>query len=147
MPQGFDMAFIDPVPAPPPLPTPTSVAIWAGQIRAILPLLGGIGLGGAWVAKLTDAQINDYVTATLTFIGIASWIISALWSRYSKWEAARADHASSVASAVASANRTAVVGTPTPVTVAPSPITGAATATPVPLADVVSETASPPKAA
>lgn len=137
----------NPYPLPPPLPAPTTIAIWAGQIRAILPLLGGIGLGGAWVANLTDAQINGYVTATLTITGLASWGVTALWSRYDKWQAARDDHASSVASAVASANRTAAAGVAAPVTVAPSPTTGVPVATPVPFADVVSATSSPPRAA
>jgi hypothetical protein len=104
----------------PPPPDPSSVAVWAGQFRAILPLLGGIGIGGAWLQHLTDAQISDYLTGILTAIGVASWGVTALWSRYDKWRAAKADRASSVASAAASAHLTQAAGRPVIVTVAPA---------------------------
>jgi hypothetical protein len=129
---------VDPyqLPLPPPLPAPTTVAIWAGQIRAILPLLGGIGLGGASVANLTDAQINGYVTAVLTLVGIASWAGTAIWSRYDERQQARVARQVAVASAVASAHATQAAGTPVAVTVA-VPITpnAAAVATHIPAAE------------
>lgn len=111
------MTGADDFPLPPEIPPPTTIAIWGGQIRAILPLLGGIGIGGAWVEKLTDAQINSYLTAILTLIGIGSWIFSAIWSRYDKWQQARKARTNAVASAVASA----ISGSPVTVSVTKTP--------------------------
>jgi len=119
---------MNPYPLPPPLPAPTTVAVWAGVVRAIIPILPLLGLGGAWLANLTDVQLSGYVTAALTISTLASVVGAALWSRYDKWQAARKDHQTSVASAVA----THAQGTP--LTVAANDA-GVMVSTPVPLAE------------
>jgi hypothetical protein len=111
-----------------------------GVVRAILPILPLLGLGGAWAANLTDVQISGGVTAALVLFTLASTGITMAWSRYDKWETARKDHQTSVASAVA----THAAGTP--LTVAQN-VYGVLVSTPVPLAEQVQATAFPPKAA
>ncbi len=121
------MTFADDIlPPPPPPPDPVVVAQWAGQIRTVIALVGGLGLGGAWFQHLTDAQISNDVTAFLTVFGLASWAVAAGWSWWQKRQAANAARTVAVASAVASAHKTAATGTPTPVIVAPSVAVGVA---------------------
>lgn len=118
------MSYIPPDPPPP--PDPVVVAQWAGQIRTVIALVGGLGLGGAWLQHLTDAQISNDVTAILTMFGLASWALAGVWSWWQKRQAANAARTVAVASAVASAHKTQDAGTPTPVTVAPAAAAGVA---------------------
>jgi hypothetical protein len=131
------MMSSDPYPLPPPLPTPATVGVWAGQVRAVLPLLGGLGAGGAWAAKLTDTQINGYVTAGLTLFALACWGGSAISSWFSKIQAQRDKRKAEVAAAIASANATHTTGVPTAVTVIPATAGSMAMTKPVPLAEAV----------
>lgn len=114
------------LPAP---PSPTNIAVWTGQVRTVIAVLGGLGLGGAALQHVTDQQISNELTAGLTVFGFLAWAAAALWSRYSKWEAARADRASSVLSAVATASATARAGVRMPVIVVPAPTVFAPSAT------------------
>ena len=97
----------------PPPPDPVKVAQWAGQIRALLPFVGGALAGvGVVLPSFTDAQISGYISAAMTIVGLASYGASAVWSWYQKLQARR----ELVASAKASAEHgTAVVVTETPV--------------------------------
>jgi hypothetical protein len=96
----------------PPPPDPVKVAQWAGQIRALLPFIGGaLASAGIVIPSLTDAQISGYISAAMTAAGIASYAASAVWSWYQKVR----DRKMLVASAVASAQHgAAVVVTVTP---------------------------------
>ena len=104
--------MLPPLPAP---PDPVYVAQWTGQIRTIVALAGGIGIGGAWLQHITDAQISNDVTAMITVLGLVSYAVAAFYSWKQKRDAATAAHTEKVASAVASAN----AGMPVVVTVTP----------------------------
>jgi hypothetical protein len=97
---------------PPPPPDPVKVAQWAGQIRSFLSLIGGVLAGvGIVLPSFTDTQINGYVYATMTIVGLVSYGVAA----YKSWQAKNADRKALVASAKASAQHgTAVVVTETP---------------------------------
>jgi hypothetical protein len=96
----------------PPPPDPVKVAQWTGQIRALLPFVGGaLASAGIVIPSLTDAQISGYISAAMTAAGIASYAASAVWSWYQKVK----DRKMLVASAVASAQH----GAPVVVTVTP----------------------------
>jgi apolipoprotein N-acyltransferase len=78
---------------------PVKIAKWTGQVRLVLTLLAGVGIGGAWIPHITDAQISGYVGLSLALIPIGS----ALWSWFeNEWNRKKAN-ATVVASAVASA--------------------------------------------
>ena len=148
------MSQFDPIPQPPAPPDPVVVAQWAGQIRGLIILLGGIGIGGAWLQKITDAQLTNDVTAVLTVAGVAAWAASSAWSWWQKRKAAKAARTAAVASAVASAHATFKNNAPTPLTVEPSPIVGLAPiathvslmdAATVPLPDLNIPAQPPPK--
>lgn len=102
--------------APPPLLDPTLAAQWAGQIRALMPFIGG-GLAalGVVLPSFTDAQLAGYVYAVMTLIGFGSYAAAALWSWRQKRAAKKAAREAEVAAAVASAN----AGKPVTVTVTP----------------------------
>lgn len=112
--------MLPPLPAP---PDPVTVAQWTGQIRTVVALLGGIGLGGAWLQHITDAQISNDVTTVLTVLGLAAYAIAAFYSWKQKRDAATAARTEKVASAVASAN----AGVPVVVTVTPPGVPNIAT--------------------
>ncbi len=100
------------IPAPPPMPDPTRVAQWAGQIRAIMPLIGGVlGAFGIAIPTLSDAQLSGYISAAMILIGLGMYA----WSAYTSWQAKNADRKVLVASTVASVQH----GTPVVVTVTP----------------------------
>lgn len=94
-------------------PDPVKVAQLAGQIRAILPFVGGALAGvGVVLPSFTDAQLSGYISAAMTIAGLASYGIAAVWSWYQKLQARKM----LVASAKASAEHgTAVVVIETPV--------------------------------
>ncbi len=127
------MADVFAVPPLPPPPSPTKIALWTGQIRAVIALLAGIGFGGAWLQKVTDTQISDGLTAFLTVAGLVLWGVAGAMSWYKEhWQAAAA-RSTAVASAVAS------VAEGTPVTVAvtqtPPGMPDIVVATHIPLAE------------
>lgn len=102
------------LPAP---PDPTAIEQWSGQARTLIAVLSGIGIGGAWLQHVTDAQITGYVTAGLTLVSLGGWAWAAFRSWQSKRMKAEEERKLQVASAVASANATMAAGIPTPVTV------------------------------
>lgn len=107
------------LPAP---PEPAAVVWWAGQVRAVLPLAGGIlGTLGIVLPVLTDAQISAYVGAVMVLIGIASYVWTAIWSSWDKYRAEREKRSAEVGAAVASADATERRGANTPVTVFVTP--------------------------
>ena len=107
----------DRFPAPPPPPDPALVTQWTqwlGQIRGVLILAGGIGLGGTWlkpITGLTDAELSGYVAAVVSVVSVAAWAGPAAWSWIEKkrtaWAVAKALRLAAVAAAVASAEQTA----------------------------------------
>lgn len=99
----------------PPPPAPATVALWTGQIRTLIAIVSGIGLGGAGLQQITTDKISGYVTAIMTLVGLGGWAWAAVWSWLDKWKAAHAAHATAVASAVASAQETQAAGVPTAV--------------------------------
>ena len=94
-------------------PDPVKVAIWAGQVRALLPFIGGALSGvGIVIPTLTNEQLSGYISAGMTLAGFASLGFAALWSRWQKYQ----DRKMLVAAAIASAQHgTAVFVTETPV--------------------------------
>ena len=132
-----------PYPLPPPPPSPTAIALWAGQLRVVIPLLGGIGIGGAWLQSITDTQLTSYVTTGLTLFGLVCWIGTALWARAAAWWRAADKRKAEVSAAVASANATHAIGVPTAVTVIPSTPTTSPTAVTVPYVEAVAAAVPP----
>lgn len=106
------MSDLPPLPQP---PDPTTIAQWTGQLRTLIALAGGLGLGGAWLGHITDQEISGDLTAIFTVGGLALWAGAAIWSWIAKLRAATAARTSAVASAVQSAQ----TGTPVVVTVTP----------------------------
>jgi hypothetical protein len=94
------MSVSEPTPSlVPSTPNAASITIAAGQIRALLGVLAGMGvLGGVWASVSAD-QIATILTAVLMLGGLAAGGVASIWSWWQKIEAAKADHAGSVASA------------------------------------------------
>jgi hypothetical protein len=106
-------------PLPPllPSPDPVQIAKWTGQIRLVLTVLAGAGIGVAWIPRITDTQISAYVGVALLLLPIGA----SVWSWFENQWNSRKANATVVASAVASAKATAAEGTARPVVVVPFP--------------------------
>ncbi len=99
-------------PVLPPPPDPVKVAQIAGQIRAFLPLVGGIAAGvGIAIPTFTDAQMTAWIYAAMILAGLGSYA----WAAITSWQSKKADRAILVASTKASVQHgQAVVVTVTP---------------------------------
>ena len=83
----------------PSTPDPEAIALAAGQLRALLAALAGMGiLGGVW-ASVSANEIATILTAVLTLSGLVLYLIASVWSWWQKAAAARAAHRGAVASA------------------------------------------------
>jgi len=103
-------------------PDPLWLAQVAGQVRALMPLVGGIvGTLGITLPALTDAQIADYISAAMVLFGFASYAWTAIWSYRQKAAAERAKRDAEVSAAKASAEATMAAGRAMPVTVTVTP--------------------------
>lgn len=103
-------------------PDPLWVAQMAGQVRALMPLVGGIvGTLGITLPALTDAQIADYMSAGMVLFGFLSWAWTAIWSWRQKAAADKAKRGAEVSAAKATAAATMEAGRAMPVTVTVTP--------------------------
>ena len=116
-------------PAPPAEPSPTAQALWTSFALTILKLLSGAGLMGATWAAYTPEKVSAIVTLALYAVSAVMAVVSWLGSRWQHYNLARADHASSVQAAVASASATAAAGVRMPLIVVPAPTINAPNAT------------------
>lgn len=98
----------DPLAAQIPSAWSAYVPILAGLGRGLLSALGGIGCTWAYTVNASEIQMG--VSAALI-------VVSLIWTAVQKIQALRASHDSSVASANASAQRTATLGVATPIVV------------------------------
>lgn len=125
-----------PIKLPPP-PDPLIVQQWMGQIRAFLPLLGGIaGTLGIAIPVLSDAQLSGYISAAMVLFGAASYGGTAFWSWLDKRKRDREKRAAEVAAAVASALATSQAGRPVAVTVKVTPPGQDNEVKPIPLMEI-----------
>jgi hypothetical protein len=116
---------VNPPPSIKPPVDPVQIAKWTGQVRLVLTLLAGAGIGASWLPHLTDAQISGYVGVIL-FV----WPPAALlWSWFeNKWNGKKAS-AVVVASAAASARASANAVSNIPLIVIPAATVDEPTAT------------------
>lgn len=85
----------------PSTPDPTQVALWTGQIRLLISVFVGLGLGSAWLPHITDAQISAELTAVLTVASLIGAVGASAWSFYKEHWAAQHTHAVAQVSAAA----------------------------------------------
>ncbi len=87
--------------------SPETSTLWGGLIRTGLAIAGGGGLGAGlvpWVdtlSNVTPEQWSGFISAGMPIAGLVASVGAGAWSRWQKYQAAKANHVNNIASAKA----------------------------------------------